>query len=125
MLVKVNGKDTKTVVTALSKQVRKLPTQLRQSLAWDRGMELADHKTFTMASDTKVYFCDPRSPWQRGTKENTNRLLRQYFPRGTDLSVFSQADLNKVARKLIQRPRKTLGYETPADRLWASVAAIN
>jgi IS30 family transposase len=78
-----------------------------------------------MASDTKVYFCDPRSPWQRGTKENTNRLLRQYFPRGTDLSVFSQADLNKVARKLIQRPRKTLGYETPADRLWASVAAIN
>jgi IS30 family transposase len=125
MLVKVNGKDTNTVVTALSKQVRKLPTQLRQSLTWDRGMELADHKTFTMATDTKVYFCDPRSPWQRGTNENTNRLLRQYFPKGTDLSVFSQADLNKVARKLNQRPRKTLGYETPADKLQASVASIS
>ncbi len=125
MLVKVKGKDTHTVVTALSKQVRKLPTQLRQSLTWDRGMELADHKTFTMATDTKVYFCDPRSPWQRGTNENTNRLLRQYFPKGTDLSVYSQAELNKVARKLNQRPRKTLGYETPADRLWASVATIS
>lgn len=125
MLVKVNAKDTNTVVTALSKQIRKLPSQLRQSLTWDRGMELADHKTFTMATDTKVYFCDPRSPWQRGTNENTNRLLRQYFPKGTDLSVFSQADLNKVARKLNQRPRKTLGYETPADKLQASVASIS
>ncbi len=123
MLVKVNGKDTRTVVTALSKQVRKLPAQLRQSLTWDRGMELADHKTFTLATDTQVYFCDPRSPWQRGTNENTNRLLRQYFPKGKDLSVFSQAELNKVARKLNQRPRKTLGYETPADKLQASVAS--
>ena len=122
MLVKVNGKDTTSVVTALSKQVRKLPNQLRKSLTWDRGVELADHKTFTMETDTKVYFCDPRSPWQRGTNENTNRLLRQYFPKGTDLSVYSQAELNKVARKLNQRPRKTLGYETPADRLQASVA---
>jgi IS30 family transposase len=122
MLVKVNGKDTHTVVTALSKQIRKLPAQLRQSLTWDRGMELADHKTFTLATDTQVYFCDPRSPWQRGTNENTNRLLRQYFPKGSDLSVHSQSDLNKVARRLNQRPRKTLGYETPADKLQASVA---
>lgn len=125
MLVKVNGKDTNSVVTALSKQVCKLPNQLRQSLTWDRGMELADHKTFTLATDTQVYFCDPRSPWQRGTNENTNRLLRQYFPKGADLSVYSQAELNKVARKLNQRPRKTLGYETPADKLQASVAAIS
>ena len=125
MLVKVNGKDTNTVVTALSKQVRKLPTQLRQSLTWDRGMELADHKTFSMATDTQVYFCDPRSPWQRCTNENTNRLLRQYFPKGSDLSVHSQAELNKIARKLNQRPRKTLGYMTPADKLQASVAAIS
>ena len=122
MLVKVNGKDTKTVVTALSKQVRKLPEQLRKSLTWDRGMELADHKAFTLATDTQVYFCDPRSPWQRGTNENTNRLLRQYFPKGTDISVHSQLQLNKVARKLNQRPRKTLGYETPADKLQESVA---
>jgi transposase, IS30 family len=125
MLVKVNGKDTNTVVTALSKQVRKLPDQLRKSLTWDRGMELADHKAFTMATDTQVYFCDPRSPWQRGTNENTNRLLRQYFPKGTDISVHSQSQLNKVARKLNQRPRKTLGYETPADKLQASVAPTN
>jgi IS30 family transposase len=122
VLVKVKGKDTHSVVSALSKQVRKLPDQLRKSLTWDRGVELADHKTFTMATDTAVYFCDPRSPWQRGTNENTNRLLRQYFPKGTDLSVHSQSELNKVARKLNQRPRKTLGYETPADKLQASVA---
>lgn len=123
MLVKVSGKDTKTVVTALSTHVRKLPDQLRQSLTWDRGMELADHKAFTLATDTQVYFCDPRSPWQRGTNENTNRLLRQYFPRGTDLSIHSQPELNRVAHKLNQRPRKILGYETPADRLLASVAS--
>ena len=124
MLFKVGGKDTKTVVTALSKQVRKLPDQLRKSLTWDRGVELADHKTFTMATDTQVYFCDPRSPWQRGKNENTNRLLRQYFPKGTDLSAHSQSDLNKVALKLNQRPRKTLEYETPADILQKSVALI-
>ena len=102
-----------------------LKDQLRKSLTWDRGMELADNKTFIMATDTKVYFCDPRSPLQRGTNENTNRLLRQYFPKGTDLSVYSQSELNKVARKLNPRPRKTLGYETPADKLQASVASIS
>ncbi|MEP7152265.1 MAG: IS30 family transposase, partial [Nitrospira sp.] len=92
MLVKVTGKDTKPVVTALSTQVRTLPQRLRQSLAWDRGMELADHTTFTRATDTRVYFCDPQSPWPCGTDENTNRLLRQYFPRGTDLSAHSQTE---------------------------------
>lgn len=123
MLVKVDGKDTKTVVTALSTHVRTLPQRLRQSLTWDRGMELADHKTFTLATDTLVYFCDPQSPWQRGTNENTNGLLRQYFPKGTDLSAHSQTELNRIAQKLNQRPRKILGYETPADRLQASVAS--
>ncbi len=125
MLVKVQGKDTVSVVAALSKQVRKLPSELRRSLTWDRGMEMARHKEFTIATDVQVYFCDPQSPRQRGTNENTNRLLRQYFPKGTDLSGYSQADLNKIALRLNQRPRKTLGYCTPADRLEASVATIN
>ena len=125
MLVKVKGKDTHSVVTALSKHIRKLPAQLRQSLTWDRGSEMKDHKKFTLATDIEVFLCEPHSPWQRGTNENTNRLLRQYFPKGTDLSVYSQAELNKVARKLNQRPRKTLGYATPADKLQASVAAIS
>lgn len=122
MLVKVNGKDTASVVTALTKQVRKLPAQLRRSLTWDRGMELAEHKRFTVATDVEVYFCDPQSPWQRGTNENTNGLLRQYFPKGTDLSQYSQVDLNKIALRLNQRPRKTLGFHTPAAKLEASVA---
>jgi len=122
MLVKVDGKDTHSVVSALTRQVKKLPRRLRESLTWDRGMELADHKTFTMATDTKVYFCDPQSPWQRGTNENTNRLLRQYFPKKKDLSVYSQAQLNEVAKRLNQRPRKTLNYRTPADTLNESVA---
>ena len=122
MLVKVRGKDTVSVVAALSKQVRKLPSELRRSLTWDRGMEMAHHKTFTVATDVQVYFCDPQSPWQRGTNENTNRLLRQYFPKGTDLSGYTQSDLNRVALRLNQRPRKTLGFCTPADRLEASVA---
>ena len=122
MLVKVNGKDTASVVTALTKQVRKLPAQLRRSLTWDRGMELAEHKRFTVATDVEVYFCDPQSPWQRGTNENTNGLLRQYFPKGTDLSKYSQVDLNKIALRLNQRPRKTLGFHTPAAKLEASVA---
>src|SRR5512136_2854794 len=117
MLIKVPGKDTASVVSALSKQVCQLPVQLRRSLTRDRGKEMADHKTFTLATDVQVYFCDPRSPWQRGSNENTNGLLRQYFPKGTDLSQFSQAYLNKIALRLNQRPRKTLGFESPADRL--------
>jgi len=119
MLIKIPSKDTATVVGALAKHVRTLPTELRRSLTWDRGKEMADHKAFTVATDVKVYFCDPRSPWQRGSNENTNGLLRQYFPRGKDLSVYSQAYLNKIALRLNQRPRKTLGYECPADRLRA------
>ena len=122
MLVKVDGKDTKSVVSALTRKVKQLPDRLRESLTWDRGMELADHKGFTMSTDTKVYFCDPQSPWQRGTNENTNGLLRQYFPKKTDLAVHTQADLNKVAKRLNQRPRKTLGYRTPGDILNESVA---
>lgn len=117
MLVKVEGKDTASVVSALSRQVRRLPTRLRKSLTWDRGYELASHKNFTVATDVAVYFCDPRSPWQRGSNENTNGLLRQYFPKGTDLSVHSQAALNKVALRLNQRPRQTLGFITPAEKL--------
>ncbi|MBK4739151.1 IS30 family transposase [Noviherbaspirillum pedocola] len=117
MLVKVNGKDTVSVVSALSKQIRKLPAELRKSLTWDRGMELANHKELTMATNVAVYFCDPQSPWQRGTNENTNRLLRQYFPKGTALSTYSQRDLDKIASELNQRPRKTLGFQTPADKL--------
>lgn len=117
MLVKVPSKNTATVVTALARHVGKLPQELRRSLTWDRGKEMAAHKRFTVATDVQVFFCDPRSPWQRGTNENTNGLLRQYFPKGTDLSSFSQAHLNKVAQRLNQRPRKTLGFKAPADRL--------
>ena len=114
MLVKLPGKDTETVVNALIKHAHKLPHELYKSLTWDRGKELADHKRFTLATDIKVYFCDPQNPWQRGTNENTNGLLRQYFPKGTSLSVHSQAQLNAVARRLNERPRKTLNFETPA-----------
>jgi IS30 family transposase len=123
ILVKVPSKDTETVVAALSRQVRKLPASLRRSLTWDRGLEMARHKSFTVATKVQVYFCDPQSPWQRGTNENTNGLLRQYFPKKTDLSGYSQADLDKVALQLNQRPRKTLGFETPASKLQASVAS--
>jgi len=123
MLIKVPSKDTEVVVAALSQHVRKLPATLRRSLTWDRGLEMAKHKTFTVATDVKVYFCDPQSPWQRGTNENTNLLLRQYFPRGTDLSAYSQAQLDQVALRLNERPRKTLGFETPASKLQASVAS--
>jgi IS30 family transposase len=123
MLIKVPSKNTEVVVAALSQHVRKLPATLRRSLTWDRGLEMAKHKDFTVATDVKVYFCDPQSPWQRGTNENTNLLLRQYFPRGTDLSVHSQAQLDQVALRLNQRPRKTLGFETPASKLQASVAS--
>jgi IS30 family transposase len=121
-LVKVPSKDTATVVAALSEYVRKLPASLRHSLTWDRGLEMAQHKSFTVDTDVKVYFCDPQSPWQRGSNENTNGLLRQYFPKRTDLSVYSQEELDEVALRLNQRPRKTLGFQTPADTLQASVA---
>ena len=122
-LIKVPSKDTAVVVAALSRQIRKLPATLRRSLTWDRGPEMAKHKTFTVATDVKVYFCDPQSPWQRGTNENTNGLLRQYFPKRTDLSSYTQADLDKVALRLNQRPRKTLGFQTPASRLQESAAS--
>ncbi len=123
MLAKVAGKDTETVVSALIRQAKKLPNELYKSLTWDRGKELADHRRFSLATDIDVYFCDPQSPWQRGSNENTNGLLRQYFPKGTDLSVYSQAHLNKVARQLNERPRKTLEFETPAERFNACVAS--
>jgi IS30 family transposase len=123
MLAKVKNKDTESVVSALIKQSKKLPDELYKSLTWDRGKELADHQRFTLETDVDVYFCDPQSPWQRGSNENTNGLLRQYFPKGTDLSVHSQARLNAVARQLNERPRKTLGFETPAERFNACVAS--
>ncbi len=125
MMAKVTNKDTQTVVSALIKQARKLPTELYKSLTWDRGMELAAHRRFSLATDIDVYFCDPQSPWQRGSNENTNGLLRQYFPKGCDLSEYSQAHLNKVARQLNERPRKTLGFETPAERFNACVASTD
>lgn len=123
MLVKVARQDTETVINALIKNTRRLPQELYKSLTWDRGKEMADHKRFTLATDIKVYFCDPHSPWQRGTNENTNGLLQQYFPKGRDISAYSQAQLNTVARKLNERPRKTLNYETPAERFHQSVAS--
>jgi IS30 family transposase len=123
MLAKIPSRDTETVINALIKQANKLPRELYRSLTWDRGKELTDHKRFTLATDIKVYFCDPQSPWQRGSNENTNRLLRQYFPKRTDLSVHSQAHLNWVARELNERPRKTLDFETPAERFAACVAS--
>jgi IS30 family transposase len=124
MLVKVASKDAETFANALVKNAHKLPQELYKSLTWDRGTEMAGHKRFTLATDIQVYFCDPRSPWQRGTNENTNGLLRQYFPKGTDISTYSQAKLNAVARKLNERPRKTLNYETPAQQFHQLVASI-
>lgn len=125
MLVKVPGKDTASVVPALSRQVIKLPEELRRSLTWDRGTELANHKAFSLATGVAVYFCDPQSPWQRGSNENTNRLLRQYFPKGTSLANITQTDLDYVALLLNQRPRKTLDYHTPADMLQITVASTH
>jgi IS30 family transposase len=117
MLVKVENKETDTVIDALIRQARKLPDELRRSLTWDRGHEMFQHKRFTLATDMNVYFCDPQSPWQRGSNENTNRLLRQYFPKGFDLSAVTQAELNRVARELNGRPRETLGWKSPAEAL--------
>ncbi|MBR9879737.1 MAG: IS30 family transposase [Gammaproteobacteria bacterium] len=122
MLVQVDGKDTTSVIAGLIREAQRLPAGLRGSLTWDRGTELAAHKDFTVATDIQDYFCDPQSPWQRGTNENTNRLLRQYYPKGTDLSTFTQQDLDQVAMRLNERPRKTLGYKTPAEVLSTTVA---
>jgi IS30 family transposase len=123
-LIKVAGKDAPSVLKALTKHVQRLPDGLMLSLTWDRGMEMALHKAFSIATDVAVYFCDPQSPWQRGSNENTNGLLRQYFPKGTDLSMFTQSDFDAVALRLNTRPRKTLGFITPAEKLAASVAPI-
>ncbi len=122
VIVKVANRKSETVVSALIDQAKKMPTQLYKSLTWDRGLEMADHKRFTLATDIAVYFCDPQSPWQRGSNENTNGLLRRYFPKGTNLSLHSQQDLTQAARRLNERPRKTLGFETPAERFNACVA---
>jgi len=123
MLAKVPNRETQTVVNALIKQARKLPDEIYKSLTWDRGLEMAQHKGFTMATDVQVYFCDPQSPWQRGSNENTNGLLRQYLPKNADLSTFSQSELDAIALRLNTRPRQTLGFRTPADKLQASVAS--
>jgi IS30 family transposase len=123
MLARVKSKDTKTVINALIKQAHKLPRELYKSLTWDRGKEMADHKRFSLDTDVKVYFCDPQSPWQRGSNENTNGLLRQYFPKGMDLSNIHQNRLNAVARRLNERPRKTLNFRTPAERFDQCVAS--
>ncbi len=125
MLAKIKNKNAETVAAALIKHAQQLPTELYQSLTWDRGTEMANHRQFTLATDSAVYFCDPRSPWQRGSNENTNRLLRQYLPKGIDLSRYTQAQLNKVARQLNERPRKTLEYQTPAETFQACVAATS
>jgi IS30 family transposase len=125
MLVKVASKDTVTVTKALTRKIRELPAELRRTLTWDRGAEMAAHKDFTIATDMQVYFCDPHSPWQRGSNENTNGLLRQYFPKGTDLSQISQARLNYVARELNERPRETLNWRTPLQALKATVASTH
>jgi IS30 family transposase len=125
MLVKVANKDTESVVSALIQQSQRLPSELYRSLTWDRGKELADHQRLTLATEVEVYLCGPRSLWQRGSNENTNRLLRQYLPRGTDLSLHSQAKLSVMARQLNERPRKILLYQTPAEKFAECVAAIS
>jgi IS30 family transposase len=122
MLVRLPDRETRTVVRALARRIQRLPATLKQSLTWDRGLEMAQHKAFTVATDVQVYFCDPRSPWQRGSNENTNGLLRQYFPKGEDISHFTQRQLDSIALKLNTRPRQTLGWKTPAQALAASVA---
>ncbi|WP_042416642.1 IS30 family transposase, partial [Comamonas aquatica] len=123
MLVKLVDKDSYTVAAALARHAQTLPQELYRSLTWDRGSEMAGHKRFTVATDIQVYFCDPQNPWQRGTNENTNGLLRQYLPKGLDISGYSQDELDAIARKLNERPRKTLGYRTPAEMFNECVAS--
>ncbi len=125
MLAKIKQKNANTVAAAHVKHAQQLPTELFKSLTWDRGTEMANHRHFTLATNIAVYFCDPKSPWQRGSNENTNRLLRQYFPKGVDLSRYTQAQLNKVARQLNERPRKTLDSATPAERFQACIATTS
>nr|WP_282564159.1 IS30 family transposase [Providencia rettgeri] len=125
MLAKISDNKTATVIAALIKQAQQLPAELYKTLTWDRGVEMTNHAVFTVATDIQVYFCDPQSPWQRGSNENTNRLLRQYFPKGTDLSVHSQQRLDSIARQLNERPRKTLGYESQAERFNQCVASTD
>jgi IS30 family transposase len=125
ILVRVPHADTQTVVRALTRRVRRLPAGLMRSLTWDRGTELAAHRDFTIATNVQVYFCDPQSPWQRGSNENTNGLLRQYLPKGTDLSSYSQAQLDAIALRLNTRPRLTLGFRTPAAKLAEIVASTS
>jgi IS30 family transposase len=122
ILVKISSKDSIGVAAALARKIRRLPSELRRSLTWDRGTEMASHQRFTVATDVKVYFCDPRSPWQRGSNENTNGLLRQYFPKNDDLSAYSQQHLNKIAAQLNGRPRETLNWKNPAEVLAERVA---
>jgi IS30 family transposase len=122
MLVKLDSKDTQTVTKALARTIRRLPAELRRTLTWDRGNEMSAHKEFTVATDVQVYFCDPRSPWQRGSNENTNGLLRQYFPKGEDIAHFTQAQLNRIAHRINERPRETLNWLTPLEVLRATVA---
>jgi IS30 family transposase len=125
MLIKADSKETLTVTRAIAKKIRQLPAELRRTLTWDRGNELRAHREFTVSTDVQVYFCDPRSPWQRGTNENTNGLLRQYFPKGQDMSHYTQAKLNRIARELNERPRETLNWRTPLEALKATVASTN
>ncbi len=122
VLVKLKDKKSDTVINALIKQARKLPSYLYKTLTWDRGSEITNHQKFTLATDIQVYLCDPQSPWQRGSNENTNRLLREYLPKGSDLSIHSQTELNKIAKELNTRPRKILGYKTPAAKFSECVA---
>jgi IS30 family transposase len=122
ILAQLDGKDTDSVVQAITREFIKLPLNLRKTLTWDRGMKMAKHASFTIATDMAVYFCDPQSPWQRDTNENTNRLLRQYFPKKTPLDQFTQDELDKVALELNERPRKTLGYKTPSEVISNTVA---
>jgi IS30 family transposase len=124
MLVRVPGKDAVSVEACLRRKMQALPHDMMRSLTWDRGMEMAEHKRFTIATDVAVYFADPHSPWQRGTNENTNRLLRQYFPKGTGLAAYTQADLDQIALKLNTRPRKTLKFATPADELCRIMSGV-